>query len=423
MKLAMEILSVTALTLLTGYVIYAMIKHNRYLARRKLWKEDLYHAVSFLLTAESPDELYSLLADYMDGQVCSPAIYFKGNPEEKKTLKNALLSHSPEAQRIFLSQQGMEYALHSFRQNACCFTNPAGADGMVCYLPVSSHNRVWGVAAIAFGHGTDKNELEDLIEFFRLYLSNFALAMERDFVVASHTKLRIKAEKDKMQKGMLRAISHDLRTPLTAIIGAANTLLENYNELTETDINEFFHYILDDSNCLLNMVENLLSLARIEDNRLPSTLSDEIVDDLISEAVSKFHHRHKDASLKVRLSDQLITINGDPSLLEQVFLNLLENAYYYSPKESPIQVSVSLYCDVVFVSFKDYGKKERAETKHLSGYPDISTIKEVKGIGINLPVCKAILNAHHGFIVNPPQEDGFLMTIALPAAYLPDETM
>lgn len=417
----LEMLCIYALFLLISYVIFSMMKQNRFLIRKNRQRESLYSAVSALLTAESLDELYPLLIRYINEQISAPVIYFKENPLDRQILTNEPLSRSKEFLHLFLTQQSMDYAVKTYEENVCNVFRPISFDGMICYLPVFSHKKVWGVAAVFVDNHRKEDTPEDLIEIFRFYLSNFALAVERDYVVASHTKLQIKAEKDKIQSNMLRTISHDLRTPLTAIIGATNTLLEQYKNLTEADVNEFLTYILDDSNWLLNMVENLLSVARIQVNQLPSSLSEEVIDDLISEAVSKFHQRHKNVNLKISLSEQIIIINADPVLLEQVFLNLLENALYYSPDSLPIEIKVLLHSDVAFVTFRDYGEKVHANLEQFFRESDGSIVKEIKGIGINLAISKTILKAHRGFMTNPPQEVGSLMVIALPIACLSEE--
>lgn len=417
----LEILCIYALFLLISYVFFSMTRQKRYLIQKNKRKETLYHAVSALLTAESLDELYYHLVHYINHQISAPVVYFKENPSDRQILTNELLSRSEEFLHLFLTPQSMEYAAASYKENACHVFRPVHYDGVICYLPVFSHKKVWGVAAIYVDNNMKDDTPEDLIEFFRFYLSNFALAIERDFVVASHTELQIKAEKDKVQSNMLRTISHDLRTPLTAIIGATNTILEQYENLTKDDVNEFLTYILDDSNWLLNMVENLLSVARIQANQLPDTLSEEVIDDLISEAVSKFHQRHKNMNLKICLSEQIIMIHADPVLLEQVFLNLLENALYYSTDDMPIEITVLLHSGVVFVTFRDYGEKIHANLDHFFREADGSIVKEIKGIGINLAICKTILKAHHGFIISPPQQTGSYMVIALPSANLSED--
>lgn len=419
MKTILEILSLYALFLLIGYAFFSMIRQNHYLIHKESRTEQLMCAVSALLTAESTDELYSLLVNYIDKQIAAPVIYFKENPADRQIFTNKLLSRSPEFIHLFQTEQSLEYAVNTYKTNSCSLFHPTGFNGMICYFPVFSHKNVWGVAALYMDNGKKEEIPEELIECFRLYLSSFAMAMEHIHVTAVNTELQIKTEKEKIQSNMLQTISHDLRTPLTAIIGAVNTLLEQYQTLDEADVTEFLTYIQDDSNWLLNMVENLLSVASLPLNHVPLSTSEEVIDDLISEAVSRLHQRHKNVNLKISLSEQIIIVKADPALLVQVFLNLLENAVYYSSGGLPIEVQVSVHSDVAFVTFRDYGEKVHADLEQFFRESDGSIVKEIKGIGINLAICKTIISAHHGFMTNPAQKNGSLMVVALPIADLP----
>lgn len=134
----------------------------------------------------------------------------------------------------------------------------------------------------------------------------------------------MEAEKETMRANLLRAVSHDLRTPLTGIIGASSAYLENRDHMTEDEKTVMVSNINEDANWLLNMVENLLSVTRIRDTETQVTKSSEPLEEVASEAVQRFHKRLPDATVHVTVPDEFIMVPMDATLIEQVIINLLE---------------------------------------------------------------------------------------------------
>ncbi len=149
-------------------------------------------------------------------------------------------------------------------------------------------------------------------------------------------------KKETMRANLLRAMSHDLRTPLTTIIGSSATYLEQENEMSPEEKRKLIHNIEEDAQWLLNMVENLLSVTRIQDDQGISSVNktDESLEEVISEAVQRFHKRFPDISVKVSVPDAFIMVPMDAMLIEQVINNLLENAHFHSGSEKPIELKV-----------------------------------------------------------------------------------
>lgn len=228
--------------------------------------------------------------------------------------------------------------------------------------------------------------------------------------IAERDRQLMEAEKEKMRANLLRAVSHDLRTPLTGIIGTTSSLMENSSSLTEKENKELIENIYNDSNWLLNMVENLLSVTRIQNNASKVKKSMEMVEEVASESVTRLKKRIHDAKIYVTVPDELLMIPMDAMLIEQVIINLLENAFIHSQSQKPIEFHINSSEHKVIFCIKDYGigiDEEKMEDI-FNGIPtDTSQIADSrKGMGIGLSICKTIILAHNGTLIARNHEDG-----------------
>ena len=139
-------------------------------------------------------------------------------------------------------------------------------------------------------------------------------------LISEREKVLVEADKEKMKANLLRAISHDLRTPLTSIIGAASSYTENSNHLTEEEKTELVTQINDDANWLLNMVENLLTVTRIQNDESHVSTSLEVVEEVVSEAVQRLRKRIPHAKINVSIPEAFLMVPMDPLLIEQVIM-------------------------------------------------------------------------------------------------------
>lgn len=238
-------------------------------------------------------------------------------------------------------------------------------------------------------------------------------------LISEREEILIKAEKEKMRANLLRAVSHDLRTPLTSIIGESDTYF-SLDESEHEEKDKLMQLINDDANWLLNMVENLLSVTRIQDgNYAKVNKSSEIVEEIISEAITRFKKRQPDAKVKATIPPDYIMIPMDPLLIEQVIINLLDNAYVYSKSDKPININV-VNEDNNTVSFhvRDYGVGINPVL--IPNIFDGTSVRNKdtpdahKGMGIGLSICKTIIDAHDGTISAINHPDGAEFTFTLP---------
>ncbi|WP_434309923.1 sensor histidine kinase [Hominifimenecus sp. rT4P-3] len=232
-------------------------------------------------------------------------------------------------------------------------------------------------------------------------------------------KMLMEAEKEKMRANLLRAISHDLRTPLTSIIGASATYLESEHSLSEEEKRQLICNVHEDGEWLLNMVENLLSVTRISDkNTTKVNKSLEAVEEVIAEAITRLKKRIPTAAVSVSMPDDLILAPMDPTLIEQVLINLMENAIRHSHSEQPIECLVSTEESLVRFSVYDYGigiDPNRLSTI-FDGYSsdENNSGDSSRGMGIGLSICKTIVAAHDGTIEARNHERGAVFSFTLP---------
>ena len=249
---------------------------------------------------------------------------------------------------------------------------------------------------------------------------------EKSRILNEQEKLLMEAEKEKMRANLLRAISHDLRTPLTGIIGASSTYLENGAFLSEADRQRLVQTIYDDSNWLLHMVENLLTVTRIRQTDAHVAKSLEPLEEVVSEAVSRFKKRLPDARVSVSIPADFIMVPMDATLIEQVIINLLENGVYHSGSTKPLELTVSTEDQQAVFRVRDHGHGIREDLlPHIfDGYADTPTSSgdSRKGMGIGLSICKTIIMAHDGSIWAENLPDGAMFTFTLPLGDEPYES-
>lgn len=238
------------------------------------------------------------------------------------------------------------------------------------------------------------------------------------------------AEKEKLRANLLRAVSHDLRTPLTSMIGASSSYLENEAALPPKEKRELVSEIYEDANWLLHMVENLLSVTRITDGGA-SVLkkTPEAAEEVLFDAVSTSRKRYPDLQIKTVIPDEFVTAPMDPLLIKQVLLNLIENAYFHARSTKPLECTLSSTEDAIKFCIRDYGTGIAPD--RLSGIFDAvpsapssaaSTVDTRKGMGIGLSICKAIVNAHNGEITARNLTEGAEFCFTIPKEEIHHET-
>ena len=173
--------------------------------------------------------------------------------------------------------------------------------------------------------------------------------------IRDQEKLRAESEKERMRGNLLRAISHDLRTPLTSIYGSSSTLISKYDALPKEQQLKLLGEIQEDSEWLIRMVENLLSVTRIDGAKVEVVKTPTVLDELIDSVLMKFSKKHPNQKVITQIPEEFVDIPMDSLLIEQVLLNLLENAVFHAKGMTELTLSVSLVGDKAVFEVSDNG--------------------------------------------------------------------
>ncbi len=212
-------------------------------------------------------------------------------------------------------------------------------------------------------------------------------------------QIKVEMEKERMRGNLLRAVSHDLRTPLTSIYGASATVRENYHALTEAQQLALLEDIQEDAQWLIRMVENLLSVTRIDGEKVKVTKTPTPLEELIDTVLVKFQKRYPDQAVQLELPEEFVSIPVDPILIEQVLINILENAILHARGMEHLTLSVTCREHTACFAIRDDGcgiAPDRLENL-FTGYldrQDTVTDGSRNNMGIGLSVCATIIKAH-----------------------------
>ncbi len=283
------------------------------------------------------------------------------------------------------------------------------------YYPIHASNTVYGAIGIQSTKTVDAFENSILLSI----LGECALALESERNAREKEASAILAEQEKLRANLLRTISHDLRTPLTSISGNADNLLANDEAFDTETRRQIYTDIREDSEWLISLVENLLSVSRMGDGKSDIRMSAELVSDVIDEAVRRTEKNASEHKLTVKKSDGILLARMDARLIVQVLINLIDNAIKYTPSGSEIEISAVEKDNEIAITVADNGHgiaddiKPRVFDMFYTGAEKIADSR--RSLGLGLALCKSIVNAHDGEItVTDNKPHGAVFTFTLP---------
>lgn len=268
-------------------------------------------------------------------------------------------------------------------------------------------------------YGSSKPDSQSIL-IIQAVATQLAIALDRESLSIEREEIRVAMEREHLRSTLLRSVAHDLRTPLTGLSGAANLLADNYETLSYEERQKLALDMSEEIIWLTNLVENILNMTRIGDGQLLLHKEEEVIDDIVSQALSHISRLLKDRSFTVELPDEVLMVRADGKLLVQVLINLLENAIRHTPDDRQISMIVKKEGSFLEISVCDTGDgidptiKEKIFERFITLDRTISDGK--RGIGLGLAICKAIVEAHGGRIYardNVPTGTCMVFTIPL----------
>ena len=233
---------------------------------------------------------------------------------------------------------------------------------------------------------------------FLVALITGSLASRMKEYARESAQAAMQIEKEQLRADLLRSISHDLRTPLTSISGNASNLLSNENEFSQETRMQIYGDIYDDSMWLIKLVENLLSVTRIEDGRMDLRMSAELMDEVIAEAMRHTDRNRDGRKIEVSSDEEFILGKMDARLIVQVVINLVDNAVKYTPEGAQIRIHTGKKDGMVVVSVSDTGpgipdeQKSKVFDMFYTGTNRAADGRRSLGLGLGL--CRSIIRAH-----------------------------
>lgn len=284
--------------------------------------------------------------------------------------------------------------------------NSAGVVSARC-IPIEKNHVAAGVLKVIC---QEHDIAQDAWPYIETCMSQFLMAMEKSELRFAEELHRIEIEKEKLKNGILKSLSHDLKTPLTAIAGGSQFLLEHLESADIQTLRSLLTDINDDAVWLGGMVENLLSMAKIQDGRLVINKQLEVVDDIVSEALARVQKNMGAHRFSLRPLNGVVLVPMDGQLIIQVLINLLNNALEHTRPNCGILLSIAQRGKIVEFSISDDGGGvPGAVVDHL--FESFYTAERAggetrKGAGLGLSICKAIVQAHGGTIAGFNNERG-----------------
>ena len=268
------------------------------------------------------------------------------------------------------------------------------------YMSIRSESGVQAVVGIRADNAPSIDEYRKNLMIS--ILDECALAIEKDHMTREKQRMEESARQETLRANLLRAISHDLRTPLTSISGNAAILLEDTGDLDEGKKKELYDSIYDDAIWLNGLVENLLTITRTENGTMKLNIQPELVSDAIEEALRHLDRNAEKRKIVTDLQDDLLLAQMDSALIVQVLINLVNNAVKYTPEDAKITIGAKAEGNMALLWVEDEGQgiPEGTEDKVFDMfYTGVKhSADSRRGIGLGLSLCRSIVQAHGGEI-------------------------
>lgn len=285
------------------------------------------------------------------------------------------------------------------------------------FIPVYGPRGIYGVTGINLNNKEFTYEIEN---FLNVFVSQFASAIEREMLKDSANKSILYEESEKLYKNLFDSISHELKTPISAIIGSTTLMLDKNTNLSDANKSQLVNEIHNGGVRLNILVENLLDMARLESGRLALNCGWYEMLDLFNISIQKLESDIGNRKISKVIPDDLPLLYIDVGLMEQVIKNILLNSIKYTPADSEIHLSADWDEKFIYIFIKDSG--EGIPDEHINHIFDKFyrvDMKETGGSGLGLSIAKGFVEAHQGTIgVKNLKDGGLIFEIKIPNKYV-----
>ena len=379
------------------------LKENAKLSARDAFRTKiLFNTSQLLQKAEDASEIFDITATQLI-KLLGRNLVVAPVEKKKNGIVQGTLYHAEtgiKSEKVFnvKEQEILQWVLKN-RKRAGAMTERFSEEPYL-YLSIYAAQNRYGVIGIFIGQKPlDAFENSILLSI----LGECAMALDREQSAREKEEAAVMAKNEQLRVNLLRTISHDLRTPLTSILGNADSLISNFDALDEGMRKQIFSDIYEDAGWLIELVENLLALTKIEDGSVKLQLSDQVVEDVVREALRHVERRKNEHKITVDCGEDVLLARMDAKLIVQVLVNLINNAVKYTQAGSKIRITAGKEEKNVWIAVEDNGPGIPAECREhvfemfYSGKNKVSDSR--RSLGLGLALCRSIVNAHGGELV------------------------
>ena len=413
---------VTFLIMLSSSIIASSLasrvkEQARMAAEKSYYTELLLGSSQKLQTIRTEWDCLRLTAEQLSRMFDRPVIYALNDADKELDFRIEPADEHTLLEKLSTEEIGVAKWVQKNNKHAGATTNTL-PDSKWLFLSVRGTRGVMGIVGVPIAGYVVPDAFEK--NLMVALLGECGLSQERIRLEEERNQIALQTQRESLQANLLRAVSHDLRTPLTNINGSVGILMGKDQTLKPEVREQLYTAIDDDTNWLINMTENLLAATQLETDRTKLKTAPELLEDLFQSAVRQLDRRARDHHISVDLEDQTLMASMNAGMIQRVIINMMNNAIQYTPKDSHIILSGTRRKDWVEIGVSDDGPGIPDEAKkHLfdlfytaeQGKPDSK-----RGLGLGLHLCQSIVNAHGGTItVSDHAPSGTTFRFTLPA--------
>lgn len=289
------------------------------------------------------------------------------------------------------------------------------------YIPLFESKGKMGVVGLR-PHKTEQLLTPGQIQLLETFMKQIGLALERASLIQEAQHAQLQAETERVRSALLSSVSHDLRTPLATITGAASALQENPNTLDAPTRQAFIQSIYEEAGRLNRLIENLVFATRLESGSIELRRDWISMEEVVGSALARMKESIGERKVQTVLDEDLPLVRGDGLLLEQVIVNLVENSLRHTPEKTPLEISSFIKEGNVLTRVQDHGpglqqgEEEKIFERFYRGKGSLGS----RGMGLGLYICRGIVEAHGGRIwAENPAGKGAAFFFSLPIESVP----